>query len=700
MRLAVLLLLACSGVREPEPRADGGPPDLGTTCSPQHDAVGPACVPRFDACERDALPKLGGGCEVVGDPGAVTVSEPTETCGTPPSDAVFVDGSYGGPSDGSSARPFQTVAAALAVASTTVWIGAGVYREDLLPDKPIALAAACPSKVTIQGVAAPAAITVRAGAVRGLSVTGPRRGITVDGAKGALVEDVRVHDTGELAIAARNGSVVTIRRAVIERATEAGIAAAGGTTTLADVVVRDIRAAATLPGDGILATGDNATRAAGALTVTRALIERVAGGGVSVQGSAVDVSGSIVRRAAFGVGHERFVIGTPSRIKVSSSLIEDTTGQGIVANQTALELDGVTVRRATLGVAIFGPHAGFLPSLRRVTVEHARRRGISVVDGGATLESVLVRGTQIDNGEGCGVCASPSDKGLAPRLRATRVVLVDNAIGGLSLLDADAEVLRALIARNGTLGVSVANGAAKLGELIVRDTRSRADGTRGDGILAAYLPGKKVTLTLEDALIDGNRNIGVAIFGDARVSRAIVRGTTPRPGGLYGFGLTAIPPLRDPRPGNLELDNLLVERNVSAGIVLGQSDLVLERAVVRDTATDAEGSFGDGIALTAGYRNAMGTVVVPSRATIASAIVERNARAGISVLGSALVLTNSRLRCNAVDLDVEELFDTATGARNAVSIADRGGNDCSCGPGAAQECRAQTTGLLPVPPAE
>lgn len=134
MRLAVLLLLACSGAREPEPPAEEGPRDLTTTCSPRHDAVGPACVPRFDACAGDALPKLGGGCEAVGDPGGLTVKEPVEACGAAPSDAVFVDGSYSGASDGTSARPYPTIAAALAVASTTVWIASGVYREDLVLD--------------------------------------------------------------------------------------------------------------------------------------------------------------------------------------------------------------------------------------------------------------------------------------------------------------------------------------------------------------------------------------------------------------------------------------------------------------------------------------------------------------------------------------------------------------------------------------
>jgi hypothetical protein len=429
----------------------------------------------------------------------------------------------------------------------------------------------------------------------------------------------------------------------------------------------------------------------GKVTVTATRIERVAGAGVSVQGADVAVEGSTIRSATLGVGYEGFIIGTAARIRVDRTLIEDTAAHAIVATQTPLEINHVTVRRSGIGIAIFGPHAGFEPSVRNTTVIGARGRGITVVDGSALVDAVVVRGTMLANNEACGLCASTSVKNLPTRLSASRVVLLDNARGGLSLLNTEATVSRALIERSGTLGVSVANGNVKLSEIIVRDTRT--DGARGDGILAAYTAGATVHLSLVDALIEKNRNIGVAIFGDATLSRVIVRDTTPRPGGLYGIGISCVPARSNERSGKLTLDNAVIERSVSAGMLIAQSALDLRAAVIRDTSRDAEGAFGDGVALLAGERAGK---AIASTAAITTTITERNARAGVSVMGSTLALSASRLRCNVVDLDVEEIFDTTTRARHPVELSDGGDNDCSCNPTAARECRGQTTGLLPV----
>ena len=298
MKWLVVLLVACSGTRENEsPPEAVPPPPLTASCPATHDAVGPACVPRFDACAGDALPKLGGGCETIGAPASPTAPScaegqmalpgeacaPVAPCATPPAEATFVDASYAGPSDGTKTKPYSTIGAALAVATGTVWIGDGLYREDLVVDKAIRLIGACPAKVTIEGVAVSAAIEVRAAAtIESLAIKGPRRAITVDGAKKVTLARLHIHDVGDLGIGARNDAELTVERVLIERAVQAGFGSAGGSATLRAIVVRDVtRGSGTLNGDGIFGGGNPTTKTAGTLSSTGAVVEKTAGGGIA-----------------------------------------------------------------------------------------------------------------------------------------------------------------------------------------------------------------------------------------------------------------------------------------------------------------------------------------------------------------------------------------------------------------------------------
>jgi hypothetical protein len=654
MRLAlVALLIGCGGAGDtPPPSTPAG--QLTATCDKGHDAVGPACVPRFDACE--GLPLLGGGCETI-EVVAPTIPTTFE-CREQRAGSIAISGS---------------IAAAVAAAApgASLWIPDGTYDEDVVIDKPIALQGACPARVRVRGIAAKAAIEIRAAVtLTGISITGPARGITVDGGKKVLLAELRIHDVGDLGIGARNDSEVDAAAVLVENAVDAGIAAAGGKLRLGGVTVRRVRkGSGALAGDGVYIGADPVTRAAGTLGATGVAVEEVAGGGIAVLGALIDVQKvSIKKAAAYGIGIPIFSSTTASSIWIKTARIE-ASGPGVIASKTLLTLD-------------------------HVTIDHSREKGIAITDAPLTVDAVTVRGTELQNGSGCGLCA------VNAKVDGKRLIVADNAAGGIAATSSTLDLAQVLSARNGTLGISLANGATALRETVVRDTKPRADGSRGDGILVAYQPGQTATLTLTDALVERNRNIGVAVFGVARIERTIVRDTTPRPGSTYAFGIVGIPPSRDPKPSKLTLADVLVERNVAAGLFLGQSAAEITASVFRETRGDSAGAFGDGIALTAGYGDPANKIVVPSSATIARTVSERNARAGISVMGSNLALTSSRLRCNAVDLDIEQTFDTDTGATNPVGVEDRGGNDCSCDPVKSLACRAQTTGLLPVQAAE
>jgi hypothetical protein len=127
-----------------------------------------------------------------------------------------------------------------------------------------------------------------------------------------------------------------------------------------------------------------------------------------------------------------------------------------------------------------------------------------------------------------------------------------------------------------------------------------------------------------------------------------------------------------------------VERNHYAGLLVFASTMRMIGTAVRATvASEADGSFGDGMAVVGG--------AVVADVEVASTLVEHSARAGVSNFGAVVRLTDSTLQCAGFDLE-GELFDG-----RAFTFHDGGGNRCGC-PTATGSCTAASTGLAPPEP--
>jgi hypothetical protein len=115
------------------------------------------------------------------------------------------------------------------------------------------------------------------------------------------------------------------------------------------------------------------------------------------------------------------------------------------------------------------------------------------------------------------------------------------------------------------------------------------------------------------------------------------------------------------------------------GIVVYENPLTLERSVVQSTDVElATSLLGDGVA-------ALGPNAVVVIDEVRSA---NNVRAGLSSFGAPVTVSNSDLRCNALDLAAS----TYEGA--PASLADGGGNRCGC----EQESVCQLTSAELAPP--
>ena len=143
--LLLLLVGGCGSTHE-DPAPVSPEPWSVRACLPTHDAVGPACIPRFDSCVG-SVPRLGGGCTEVGpdvcpagftlDAPGCTTTTPTCTagtmalpgdiacsdvaaCGAPPTSTLLVD----------PAGALRTLGAALAIAKAgdTIAVAEGWHR--------------------------------------------------------------------------------------------------------------------------------------------------------------------------------------------------------------------------------------------------------------------------------------------------------------------------------------------------------------------------------------------------------------------------------------------------------------------------------------------------------------------------------------------------------------------------------------------
>jgi hypothetical protein len=702
-----MALVACGGSKDDAPPPNAGAPPLTTTCPATHEAIGPACVPKFDTCAAHEVPRIGGGCIAVGvdactagtttdGAGGCNASLPTcgafefalpggtcapvAPCDAPiPAGAIVVD---------------KNINAAIAAASSgaTLYLAAGEYAEDVVVDKPLTIVGRCPTMVTILGTGV--AITLRAAAtIKSLAVTGAGRGIFAEGVT-ATIDSVHAHDLGDIALGGRDKEgalVLSIKRALVERVADAGIATTGGIVTIDDAIIRDVKdGAGVLEGYGILASGSTSTMVAGDVRIQRVAIEKTAFAGIGIVGAKVAIANALVRDPG------RLGIGTPAAtpipapLTITDTIVEDSAGIGIVANRaTTLDVQRTTIRR-TKSTGLLVRDVGDA-SITATKVDGGAGRGITLDLSPSRVARTFVTNTALRDGQGCGICGF-SNAGHKIALRD--VVVRDSAYGGIGVDGPELTVTGAAIERNRALGMSLANTTAKISGVVVRDTVANDTGMRGDGALVSFTPGKTAKLTITDALFERNVRSGLALLAPAHVERVWIRDTVANSIGL-GAGILSVAPTQHVKAIDVVVRSVVVERMIRAGMFFEMTNATVDGCAIRDVTTDERGGFGDGLALVAAeFSNGTTSFIVPSTAVVNRVLIERSVRAGISVFGSSLTLRSARLRCNTIDLDLEESF-TDTG-RNPVRVQDEGDNDCACAEGTTKACRSQSNGLRPI----
>ncbi|MBW2525041.1 MAG: right-handed parallel beta-helix repeat-containing protein [Deltaproteobacteria bacterium] len=648
----------------------------------EHDGTD-RCVPVLPAADCD-----GGTMALPGD----ATCQPVAECGSAPwgdipvgPDTVYVDASYaGGEGNGTAAQPFTTIEQALQVAPSgaLVAIAAGTYDEaPVITGQPVSLWGRCPDLVTVRAPAGPAAtIMVRQSGVelRGLSLTGSSRGVDAADAAGLVLDRLRVHDTPEFGIGLFRVSSAVIRRVLIERTTKAGIYLGGSTATLEDSVVREVAESGGF-GVGVSAQAESATERGSELAMRRVVVANTVTYGILATSSRLQLDGVAVRDVSPGDGRGDGLATFTSSItpdvhpdtSVRGSWISGANDYGVVQVAGALSIADTVVEEGqgalSIGmVALQSDDGTELPSLsiRRTTVSGHATGGVGL-EGHGNVFGLVVRS--------CG----ESSAGFALQSAGAQS---SNTPGSL-------ELRHSVLQGNGRLGLSIFGADVTARGVHIADMQADPTGEYGRCVQVrpSYEQGTAASLDAESLLLERCREVAfVNGAADTAVRDSEIRDVAASVSGS-AQGAMVRPDDRHPsRLATARFQRTLFDGTREVGISVFSATATIEDCVVRNTAAGDGGLLGDGVAGIAHFEAAPSLTVVHS-------LVEQSARAGISVFGGALELSDSALICQAFDIDAEPL-----GGAEA-SLTDRGGNRCGC-PEPSGACASVSANLAPPEP--
>ena len=349
---------------------------------------------------------------------------------------------------------------------------------------------------------------------------------------------------------------------------------------------------------------------------------------------------------ALGRGSHRETVDTEKRIALVGACVPETTlaPPSDSTPDRVVDLEhsaGATVANLT----ITGPGNGVFvrdPSgdvhLEAVTVREARGEGVLVRGNPATthLDRVAVRSTRP---------ASSGNRGFGLKADYDAPVRIRE-----SVVDANHDVGIYLV------GVGDKAPDVTLADSVVRRTRPRRDGWVGSGLHAL----EGTTLTVERSIFDANGQHGVYVSGDG--SRADISQSIVTDGSLEKKGVAARGVVVD-NEGRLEADRLLIARNDSSGLVLGNvrqtspGEASVDNVVLRHnggiggvTLNEKSALDGDGVVVFHGPYRGLSVTGAESSLTLTDGIVSR--------VGTEKNAKGSAFYLNAGEMQLERVIAT------------------------------------------
>ncbi|HZO16282.1 MAG TPA: right-handed parallel beta-helix repeat-containing protein, partial [Polyangiaceae bacterium] len=280
--------------------------------------------------------------------------------------------------------------------------------------------------------------------------------------------------------------------------------------------------------------------------------------------------------------------GMPSHLEIRHSVIETSPSTGVFAYGSELVMEASVVRdirpdlAGSTGMGIFvqrDPMTGTPAkgSILSSVIERTFTVGFQVVGAEADMRFSSVRDTEWAQDPSLGRGAF---------------------VAGDDVQRASVHVYGALFERHRDVGIYVNAGDLALEGVIARDTYANMDGQLGVGV-GVDVTTSRGALAMKGSVVERNETGGIYVSGaDAVIESSVVHDSLLEPlTGEFGRGLQVQAKWSTGERANVTVRDALIERNREVGIFVGASDVTVERSVIRDTVASDAGLFGDGIAV-------------------------------------------------------------------------------------------------------
>jgi hypothetical protein len=581
-------------------------------CAPQFIGEDGLCRPTMEACPGGTIPNFSTGCSPVGiedcapvfleDDGHCRVRMakcPDGTFASPQLGCVSIDGPAGcgvgtwgalpdlqgtlyvdasadpAGADGSKAKPFVTLAAALAVVPSggRIAVAAGQYAEPLHITKPVSIAGRCASMVSISG-------TKKGG-------TGLPQIVFFDNVKGASLSGVRLEGNGV-------GVVMEHAQATIEDVHMQGVSTYGiftyGSTTEGLVRRTFVENVAPSPPDtpkietAIIVSGKSS------LTVEHSTVYRGFRGGLATLADTTFSGKGLLVEATQGEGLGMEIYGV---VSTEDSALVDNRQFGIFAGASA----NITLTRDVIEGTKASESGKIGHGMELAKGAHVEATSClvsrSYANGIRSQGKLTLRGSLVENN------VVAANGGLGAAADAGVLIIEDSAFdrnkrGALGVEDgAEANVTRTLFAGMGN-----------------------ADGEYF-GAPAAVTRHVSTKLVLSDCALIDNQGAGLAagLGSSMELRRCLVEGTQPNKNGDYGLGVVA-----DHEGTTVLMNRTVLARNQHLAMQLNEGPVVrIEESWVTGTRPSSDPKAGYGAQLLGGTLEVVGSLFSDNRGQMAVA---------------------------------------------------------------------------------
>jgi len=265
-------------------------------------------------------------------------------------------------------------------------------------------------------------------------------------------------------------------------------------------------------------------------------------------------------------------------------------------------------------------------------------------DDTGAIATAVMRGVLVENNEYLGIYAADGAmlEITSSRIHGTKPNQQGDAAAGVQLYGGKLWLKNSVVDENLRNNVAIEGGDATIHASIVRNTQPMSQEIAGMGIaVITNSEGDRGTATIWRSEL--KENTGIGLFGDCAnltLDASVVRDTQLDQGGHDGRGIN-IQSTLEGEPSTASIRDSLIEDNRDIGVYMSDSNLSVEKTIVRGTKPTYDDSqklrFGDGIAVMRESR--------PTNATLTDLYVENNARFNISNFGAVVNLYSSTLLC-------------------------------------------------------